>query len=380
MAAVLVFPFHGDMVSSGFFGQFVQLLVDFIPFLVDRIDTPPLVYIPLGYGIGRFLDGRFPCFRVDPGPLGPVGKLLGNVLGFFHPLVCFHIETSAPELVGDHARLAVYRIPIFFAVIGVRLKPVGFLERHGFALPYLQLFFRVVFIVDPFPLLPGIQTGWHAASRDNVVVLDKGVAYRAVDSLVNLPVRVLGREEPFVDAGVEAEDGGLVVAESVETDGGFLSLADGLPAVGERVLALVDLHGRAAAPPSVGREIGSPERVVGGEGDAVQCGVFLADAVVTSGAVLEVVAVLLRLEVLPLGGHLGGGDGEIVFGAQVVAVVGAVYLEDIPLELIRHVCYHGNFASGLGMVFSQCRRGQDGTKIKKALGSVRKLYLPLNAF
>ena len=247
MAAVLVFPFHGDMVSSGFFGQFVQLLVDFIPFLVDRIDTPPLVYIPLGYGIGRFLDGRFPCFRVDPGPLGPVGKLLGNVLGFFHPLVCFHIETSAPELVGDHARLAVYRIPIFFAVIGVRLKPVGFLEGHGFALPYLQLFFRVVFIVDPFPLLPGIQTGWHAASRDNVVVLDKGVAYRAVDSLVNLPVRVLGREEPFVDAGVEAEDGGLVVAESVETGGGFFSLADGLPAVGERVFPLVDLDGGTAA-------------------------------------------------------------------------------------------------------------------------------------
>ena len=112
----------------------------------------------------------------------------------------------------------------------------------------------------------------------------------------------------------------------------------------------------------------------------MQGGVFLADAVVGCGAVLEVVAVLLRLEVLPLGGHLGGGDGEIVFGAQVVAVVGAVYLEDIPLELIRHVCYHGNFASGLGMVFSQCRRGQDGTKIKKALGSVRKLYLPLNAF
>lgn len=145
---------------------------------------------------------------------------------------------------------------------------------------------------------------------------------------------MLGREEPFVDAGVEAEDGGLVVAESVETDGGFLSLADGLPAVGERVLALVDLHGRAAAPPSVGREIGSPERVVGGEGDAVQCGVFLADAVVTSGAVLEVVAVFFCLDVLPPGSHLGGGDGELVLAFEPAAVVGAVYLEDIPLELL----------------------------------------------
>ena len=113
---------------------------------------------------------------------------------------------------------------------------------------------------------------------------------------------------------------------------------------------------------------------------AVHFGVFLADAVVTGGAVLEVVAVLFGLDVLPSGGHLGGGDGELVLAFEPAAVVGVVNLQDIPLELIRHVCYHGNFASGLGMVFLQCRRGQDGTKIKKALGSVRKLYLPLNAF
>ena len=112
----------------------------------------------------------------------------------------------------------------------------------------------------------------------------------------------------------------------------------------------------------------------------MQGGVFLADAVVGCGAVLEVVTVLFGLSVLPSGGHLGGGDGEAVFAFEPAAVVGVVNLQDIPLELIRHVCYHGNFASGLGMVFSQCRRGQDGTKIKKALGSVRKLYLPLNAF
>ena len=100
----------------------------------------------------------------------------------------------------------------------------------------------------------------------------------------------------------------------------------------------------------------------------MQCGVFLADAVVTSGAVLEVVAVFFCLDVLPPGSHLGGGDGELVLAFEPAAVVGVVNLQDIPLELIRHVCYHGNFASGLGMVFSQCRRGQDGTKIKKSVG------------
>lgn len=203
-----------------------------------------------------------------------------------------------------------------------------------------------MFIVDPFPLLYGVQARWHAASRDNVVVLDQGVAYRAVDSLVNLPVGVLGREEPFIDAGVEAEDGVLVVAEAVEPGGGLFAFLQGFLAVGERVLALVDLDCRTAAGPSVRRQKGGPEGVVGGKGDAVQGGVFLADAVVGCGAVLEVVAVLFGLDVLPSGGHLGGGDGEAVFGAQVVAVVGAVYLEYVPLELLVGFQFPGLVAQG----------------------------------
>ena len=79
-------------------------------------------------------------------------------------------------------------------------------------------------------------------------------------------VGVLGREEPFVDAGVEAEDGGLVVAEAVELGSGLLSLADSFLAVGKRVFPLVDLDGGTAAPPPVGREILFPEGVVGGGG------------------------------------------------------------------------------------------------------------------
>lgn len=60
----------------------------------------------------------------------------------------------------------------------------------------------------------------------------------------------------------------------------------------------------------------------------------LADAVVPGGAVPEVVTVFFGLDVLPSGGHLGGGDGEVVFGAQVVAVVGTVDFEYVPLELL----------------------------------------------
>lgn len=72
----------------------------------------------------------------------------------------------------------------------------------------------------------------------------------------------------------------------------------------------------------------------GGEGDAVQGLMVLADAVVPGGAVPEVVTVFFGLDVLPSGGHLGGGDGEVVFGAQVVAVVGTVDFEYVPLELL----------------------------------------------
>lgn len=60
-------------------------------------------------------------------------------------------------------------------------------------------------------------------------------------------VGVLGREEPFVDAGVEAEDGVLVVAEAVEPGSGLFAFLQGFLAIGERVLALVDLDGGTAA-------------------------------------------------------------------------------------------------------------------------------------
>jgi hypothetical protein len=51
---------------------------------------------------------------------------------------------------------------------------------------------------------------------------------------------------------------------------------------------------------------------------------FGADTVVADSAVLEVVAVAVGGELLPLGSHLGGGVGEVVLGAEVLGVVGPV--------------------------------------------------------
>ena len=78
----------------------------------------------------------------------------------------------------------------------------------------------------------------------------------------------------------------------------------------------------------------------------MQYGVVLADAVVGCGAVLEMVAVFFRLDVLSPGGHLGGGDGEAVFAFEPAAVVGVVQLQDIPLELLVGFQLPGLVAQG----------------------------------
>ena len=63
---------------------------------------------------------------------------------------------------------------------------------------------------------------------------------------------------------------------------------------------------------------------------------FGAYAPVARGAVLEVVAVSVLHEVLPLGGHVCRSLAEVIFRAEVVLVVGTVYpLNVIPKLLER---------------------------------------------
>ena len=78
----------------------------------------------------------------------------------------------------------------------------------------------------------------------------------------------------------------------------------------------------------------------------MQRGLFLADAAVGRGAVLEVAAVLFGLDVLPPGGHLDGGDSELVLAFEPAAVVGVVQLQDIPLELLVGFQLPGLVAQG----------------------------------
>lgn len=73
----------------------------------------------------------------------------------------------------------------------------------------------------------------------------------------------MARREYFLFlAGVEAEDGELVLAVLVECGGGFLAEIDGVLGVGQGVLGLADLDDGATAVPAVGREELLPERVV----------------------------------------------------------------------------------------------------------------------
>ena len=107
-------------------------------------------------------------------------------------------------------------------------------------------------------------------------------------------------------AGVEVEHAFGVLA------GGELAKAHGLVAGRRGVLAFANLYGRTPATKRIRRKIIIPEGVIHGQGDAFEGGVLGADAVVAGGAVLEVVAVAVLLELLPLGGHGGAGVDEVV--------------------------------------------------------------------
>ena len=71
-------------------------------------------------------------------------------------------------------------------------------------------------------------------------------------------------------AGVEAEYFGLVAAFGVELGCCCPSAGDGLGGVGRAAAVLADLYDVAAAVPSVWREELVPERVIGGQGYAVE--------------------------------------------------------------------------------------------------------------
>ena len=140
---------------------------------------------------------------------------------------------------------------------------------------------------------------------------------------------MLGRKKLEGLAGVVAEDLLLVGF------GAVVAAAHGEVGVALGVLALADLDGGAAAAPGVGGKVFVPEGVAGGEGDAMQQAVALADAFVGCGAVLEVVAVAVALYLLPAAGHEGGAYGVLVFGAEVVVVVVARDGEYVVLELLE---------------------------------------------
>ena len=112
-------------------------------------------------------------------------------------------------------------------------------------------------------------------------------------------VGVVVGEGLLLDAGVEVEN-----AFGVFLCGEFAE-GDGLVVWSGGIFRLAYLYDGAAAVPAVGRIVFLPEGVGGRECDSVECGVLGPYAVVASRAVLEVVAVSVLHEFLPLGGHGG---------------------------------------------------------------------------
>ncbi len=117
-------------------------------------------------------------------------------------------------------------------------------------------------------------------------------------------------------AGVEAEDATRVLLQ------GFFAPGTGLLWISGRVFGLADLGHCAAAVPAIGRVVGLPERVAGRQRDPIEGRVFRSHLVIVLCAVLEIISVAVRLNLLPLGRHVCRSLAEVVLCPKVVLVAG----------------------------------------------------------
>ena len=124
-------------------------------------------------------------------------------------------------------------------------------------------------------------------------------------------------------ATVETED---VVSFAVH---GFLAPAHGFSVLCGRIFLLAHLRHSTAAVPSIRRVIGFPERVAHGKCHPIEGSVFRAHLVILGRAVLQVVPVAILAELFPLRRHGGRSLYEVVFGVQIVGIVGVVDLLDV---------------------------------------------------
>lgn len=89
--------------------------------------------------------------------------------------------------------------------------------------------------------------------------------------------------------------------------------------------------------PSIRWVIGFPERVAHRERHTIEGSVFRAHLVILGRAVLQVVSVAILAELFPLGRHGGRSLYEVVFGVQIVGIVGVVDLPDIIQEAFERL-------------------------------------------
>ena len=139
-------------------------------------------------------------------------------------------------------------------------------------------------------------------------------------------VGIVRGESLLLLSGIEAEDALFVGLQCL------LAAGHGLVMGRFGVFGLAYLDGGAAAVPSVRRIVGGPEGVGGRECDAGEGRMLGADMVVSCGAVLEVVSVSVAGDLLPFGGHGGGGVSEVVLGEEVVSVVGRIDLSNVVIK------------------------------------------------
>ena len=195
---------------------------------------------------------------------------------------------------------------------------MGSRETAGDGIIFHALVFAIFgeAVVQPFGLSLSRLLADHAADAALLAlgVIGKSQTAAAVAAALGEIGMLLWKNRHLL-SGVVAEDPGLRVV------GASVARRLGNGRVGHGVIIAQHLLDGATAVPPVGREIELPELVGRRERGVVEGGVLGADALISGGAVLQVVAVAVGHKVVPLDGHLRGVDGVVILGIKIVCVI-----------------------------------------------------------
>ena len=107
--------------------------------------------------------------------------------------------------------------------------------------------------------------------------------------------------------------------------------------IGDRIFRLAHLDHRAAAVPAIRKQELLPERVREWQSHPIECSVFLPDAIIAGRSILQIIVIAIGRELLPSRRHLRRRMDEIIFSAEVMAIVSIVDSRHLLIKLFERL-------------------------------------------